>query len=140
SSDERQLRQAILSLDSDSPQFDLLFKFINKFAPKLNQSRTLTSNQKYSTNDEVQKESLIANIDLEQNLASSSGRRRVSSSGLEAILDMFLYSMPSSHTESNALYREDSLGRNEEELVGSDDEVVKVRTRISQEQAQYVQG
>ncbi|WP_219601498.1 hypothetical protein, partial [Vibrio parahaemolyticus] len=79
SSDERQLRQAILSLDSDSPQFDLLFKFINKFAPKLNQSRTLTSNQKYSTNDEVQKESLIANIDLEQNLASSSGRRRVSS-------------------------------------------------------------
>ncbi|WP_219605112.1 hypothetical protein, partial [Vibrio parahaemolyticus] len=68
-----------------------------------NQSRTLTSNQKYSTNDEVQKESLIANIDLEQNLASSSGRRRVSSSGLEAILDMFLYSMPSSHTESNAL-------------------------------------
>ncbi|WP_219601507.1 hypothetical protein, partial [Vibrio parahaemolyticus] len=61
-------------------------------------------------------------------------------SGLEAILDMFLYSMPSSHTESNALYREDSLGRNEEELVGSDDEVVKVRTRISQEQAQYVQG
>ncbi|WP_114635395.1 hypothetical protein [Vibrio splendidus] len=139
SSEERQLRQAVSSLSTDYPQFDLLFNCIEKLTPQLR--RSVGASEKYTqqTQDDMNdRDSLIVSIDQENYAYTKSGRRTISSDGLNLILDMFLLAIPSNQSDSNSLYREDYLGRNEEELVGTDDEDTVENPSISPEQIEYV--
>ena len=139
SSEERQLRQAVSSLSTDYPQFDLLFNCIEKLTPQLR--RPVGASEKYipQTHDDTdERDSLIVSIVQENDASTKSGRRAISSDGLNLILDMFLHTIPSIQTGSNSLYREDHLGRNEEELVGTDDEDTAESPSISPEQVEYV--
>ncbi|GAB7218292.1 phospholipase D-like domain-containing protein [Vibrio comitans] len=143
SSDERDLRLAMTSLETDSPQFELLFKCIDRLLPqsiKDGKSFTSTTSSHGLNAGSVEKDSLLVSIHEVKETLGKTGRRSIASDGLGVILDLFMNAIPSIQEESAALYREDDFGRNEEELVGSDDEVTSPQALLSEKQARLVQS
>lgn len=121
---ERDLQQALGSLNSDSPEFELLFKCIGEIMPNEPQKNKAATKTpiKSSSQDDGAPESLLTSIETERLQQASSGRARCSSGEVGSILDLFIYNLGNISRSDNAeAFGEDALGRNEEDLVGLED-------------------
>ncbi|KGJ99885.1 hypothetical protein [Thalassotalea sp. ND16A] len=121
---ERQIQEAWGSLDTDSPDLTLLFKCIENlsaFHKTKNIIASRAQNTQNGANDGKEKD-LITDLTSDYFGKSISGRRRLASNDISQVLDIFIYSLSMSTLgDKTTAFGEDSLGRSEEELIGSDD-------------------
>jgi hypothetical protein len=121
---ERALQQALGSLNSDTPDIDLLFRCIGKMIPSEKEekkSSTIRSSSKVVAVSETP-DTLLENLDSVTERKAGSGRMRCSGGDIGLLLDMFIYNLGnSSRIDSAKAYGEDALGRSEEDLIDSED-------------------
>jgi hypothetical protein len=127
SSEERRIYGAIGSLNTDAPEFGVLFDCIGRLmleekADKKHRAKIVTPKKSRSSTEAP--DTLIAEID-HHSLAHSAKRRSVFTGGdIGLIMNALIQSMTTAVDSVSGTMDEDKYGRNEEELVGQDDEIV----------------
>lgn len=121
----KKFRDALGSLNTDSPELKILFNCLDKIIFDSKDKLLKTVSQRSSHNIK-EKENEGASLVVEwsgvsANIKGKSKRLRASDD-LTSLLDAFVYGLGSEVVETSAFSAEDKFGRNEEELVGSDDE------------------
>jgi len=128
---ERRVQQAWSSLNTEHPDIQLLFTCLENLScfdtkPIDNGkiitalSASATSKQKDDTRE------LVVDLDGQINKNPLTGKVRASQGDIANVLDLVIYSLNSNiSSTTQKQYGEDSLGRNEEDLIGSDDEDIE---------------
>lgn len=121
---ERRLQQALGSLNSDNPDFNLLLNCIEQVIPSNNESNNSSKYRKSnstSTESDIP-DSLLSDLDPVSLHRAASGRVRISTGDIGLLLDMFIYNLGNaSRNDSSKAFGEDASGRNEEDLIESED-------------------
>jgi len=122
---KKKFRDALGSLNTDSPELKVLFKCLDKIIFDSKDEATKFVSQQTSLNDKG-KENEGASLVVEWSGVSASikgkNKRLRASDDLTSLLDAFVYGLGSEVVETSAFSAEDKFGRNEEELIGSDDD------------------
>jgi hypothetical protein len=122
---KKKFRDALGSLDTDSPELKVLFNCLDKIIfESHDESRTSRiSNSGSSRHDEVvEGHSLIVDWEGVANNIRTKKKRLKVPDDLTALLDIIVYKIGTHPAETMGFSAEDKFGRNEEELIGSDDE------------------
>jgi len=122
---ERKLRQAIGSLGTHTPDLDLLSLCMDRLTtvesskPKSVQARSIINEAADSSKEAP--DSLINRFDDRMH-KNNSGRKRLAVDGdIGLIMDFLIRSLSTKEASQSKGQNEDKYGRNEEELIGSDD-------------------
>lgn len=121
---ERKLRLALGSLNTSKPELDMLFKYVGRLmSGDVERGRRPISKAFGDTKaDSGEIESLISNFN-DRIRNKSSGRMSLIAGGdIGLILSTLISGLSIASGADNSGINEDRLGRNEEELVGQDDE------------------
>lgn len=122
---KKKFRDAFGSLDTDSPELRVLFNCLDKIIfESQDESRTnLVSKAGSSQHDEVvEGNSLVIEWEGGVNNIKTKKKRLKVADDLTTLLDAFVYGLGIHALETTGFSAEDKFGRNEEELIGSDDE------------------
>jgi len=122
---KKKFRDALGSLGTDSPELKVLFNCLDKIIfdnkPELLKNRTLEA--KGSDKDQKNEgNSLVVEWLEGSNTIKSKSKRLKVSDDLTTLLDAFVYRLGMNVIETSVFNGEDKFGRNEEELIGSDDD------------------
>lgn len=122
---ERELQQAIGSLNSDNPDLELFFKCFGQIMPTEKDSKKtnrIGAGAKIAASESEEPTSLLADLETTAVKRAKSGKARCSEGDIGLMLDMLLYSLGSGNRNDSAkAFGEDALGRNEEDLIGSEE-------------------
>jgi len=122
---ERRLQQVLGTLNSDNPEIDLLFRCFDQMIPRnidFKGTKSTKNTKQGPKPEDDEPETLLADLSVENIRRASSGRHRCSGGDIGLVLDMFIYNLGSlNRRDSTKAFGEDELGRNEEDLIGSDD-------------------
>lgn len=122
---EQKIQEALGSLSSEAPDIKLLFNCLEKLSCFNRDARPATTRSTSKRADSEQQGSdreLVVSLESEIKRNPKTGKIRHSQGDISHILDLILYSLNSKPNGSSGAYGEDRFGRNEEDLVGSDDE------------------
>jgi len=121
---ERKLRHALGSLNTSTPELDVLFGCVERLMlEKDHSSKSVISNQSTTSTKILEEpESLISNLsDRKQN--HSTGKFSLFSTGdISLIMSTLISSLDIEKSTTTTATDEDQFGRNEEEQIGQDDE------------------
>lgn len=121
---ERKLRHALGSLNTSSPELDILFGCVERLMLNKDRSQTsvISSHHDRDKAASEEPETLISNLeDRKQN--HSSGKFSLLSTGdISLIMSTLISSLDMESSKTSAGLDEDQFGRNEEEQIGQDDE------------------
>jgi|GEM_PF-1487845 len=148
---ERDLQHALGSLTSDAPDLDRLFSVVLKIYSETDSGSVLSAQGQKKTKEEEASEarSLIDNAPFSNKEEQKAGKRRVSGGQLAILLDVLIYTLNRSNSsDSSVFYGEDSRGRNEEEIIGTEDpgeepevhENFQDSDQAKREKAEFCQG
>lgn len=120
---ERQLQQALASLNTNTPEINFLFGYFSKIlSAEACKNNTVGEKSSEYKPDESEPDSLIEELNVDQLRKAQSGRARCSTGDIAEFLDVIIYSLGSgSRTDSNKAFGEDALGRTEEDLIDTED-------------------
>jgi hypothetical protein len=121
---ERELQQAFGSLNTDIPDIDLLLKCFDRIVPKVSESNNVPQSRisNSTSAEKSEPESLLSNLEYKNLRLAESGRFRCSGGDIGLVLDTFIYKLGTGNRNDSAkAFGEDSLGRNEEDLIESED-------------------
>lgn len=128
---EREIQQAWGSLNTEHPDIKLLFNCLDKLScfnskPKDISTSTTLSSQAETTNEQDSKRDLVVALGDQITKNPLTGKIRSSQGDIANVLNLVIYSLNSNiNSSTQKQYGEDSLGRNEEDLIGSDDEDIE---------------
>lgn len=126
---ERQLQQALGSLGGDMPDMNSLFLIFQDLMKDQDNSSVVRSSgggkgANKESMDSNEPNTLITSLSNEnKRIVVKSGRHRISTGNFSFYFDMLIYNLGVIGKDSAIAYGEDTQGRNEEDLVGSDDDV-----------------
>jgi len=128
---ERKIQEAWGSLNTEHPDIKLLFDCLDKLScfnnPQINIQKTISKSGNPEDDTESTERELVVDLATEIIRNPKTGKVRSSQGDISQVLDIILYSLYSNlNHEPQNLYGEDSFGRNEEDLVGTDDETPNV--------------
>lgn len=137
---ERQLQQALGSLETNNPEMGLLFNcFDQLFVTKRTTSSVAPATKNISDSNNKELDSLVVDLSSSQVRAAPSGRARCSTGGIADFLDLAIYRLGAAgRTDTNKAFNEDALGRTEEDLItaedsGEDVAIIQIPENIKEE-------
>lgn len=123
---EQKIQEAWGSLNTEHPDIKLLFNCLDKlscFNKVTQSSATTASRDNRSSETQDTDRELVVSLEAEIKRNPKTGKIRNSQGDIAYVLDVILYCLYTNiNDQSNHVYGEDKLGRNEEDLIGSDDE------------------
>lgn len=122
---EQKIQEAWGSLNTEHPDIKLLFNCLDKlscFDESLKMSVTTGNTSLKTIEPQATNRDLIVSLVTEIKRNPKTGKIRGSQGDIAHVLDVILYCLYRNIDHSNDFYGEDKLGRNEEDLIGSDDE------------------
>lgn len=128
---ERRIQQAWGSLNTEHPDIKLLFTCLENLScfnhKPIDSGKIITALSSSATsNEQDNTRELVVNLDGQINKNPLTGKIRASQGDIANVLDLVIYSLNSNiNSTTQNQYGEDSLGRNEEDLIGSDDEDIE---------------
>lgn len=132
---KKKLRDALGTLDTDSPELKVLFNCLDKIIFEKNDDSPSKVVARASKEDEELPEegnSLVIEWAGVTKLQTKNKRLKVADD-LTTLLDAFVYGLGTQTLETTVFSAEDKFGRNEEELIGSDDEEDVSDQKVEQE-------
>jgi len=134
---ERKIRQALGSLNTENPEIELLFKCIDQLSAREQSGEKKLVTKRVETGKEINEKvpsTLVRSIE-DRRLDKASGRLRLAASGdIGMIMDVLIHSMKVGADNASRGLNEDKYGRNEEEQVGADDGVVDAQEQVVTEE------
>ena len=124
---KRKFRDALGTLSTDTPELKLLFNYLdkiifdNKDSSQLKKAR-INSIKNNNGLAEADSQSLVVEWNGIPGTLKSKPKRLNVNDDLTNLLDAFVYGLGYDAIETSAFSGEDKFGRNEEEIIGSDDE------------------
>jgi len=133
--EQQRLKLALGSLQTESPEIPLLFDCIEKLMNEKGDVNAKLPAVHYRASAEQLPNAETVSLIVEQEdvqLAEHRRCQRLAVKGnLALLLDVLIYSFSAASLGDNsAAYGEDALGRNEEERIGSDDELVTAHSQV----------
>jgi hypothetical protein len=128
---EREIQQAWGSLNTEHPDIKLLFNCLDKLScfnskPKGSDTSATALSPTTTRNEQDGKRELVVDLDAQITKNPLTGKIRASQGDIANVLDLVIYSLNSNiNSTTQKQYGEDNLGRNEEDLIGSDDEDIE---------------
>lgn len=125
---KKKFRDALGSLNTDSPELKVFFQCLDNiiFGSKDETPKSVSQRTSIKDNgNENEGASLVVEWSGVSSNIKGKNKRLRASDDLTSLLDAFVYGLGSEAVETSAFSAEDKFGRNEEELVGSDDDDIE---------------
>ncbi|MGR6861589.1 hypothetical protein ACU5EH_15465 [Aliivibrio salmonicida] len=120
--DEQKNQEAWRSLYSEKPEIRLIFSCLEKLSCFKQNIQSMVNASPSSLVENNIKRELVVSLETEIKRNPKNGKIRNSQGDIYHILDLILYSLNNKSVDSSYAYSEDKFGRNEEDLIGSDDD------------------